>query len=63
MTENQDVSACPEGNSCGDLQAAEAHLRKAEADLAAAHEAERTAEGEVEEAVREIHGNRLSNPS
>jgi hypothetical protein len=54
MTGNQDVSENPEGSTCDDLQAAEALLRRAEADLTAAQAAEHSAEHEVEEAVREI---------
>jgi hypothetical protein len=54
MTGNQDVNSHPEGKTCDDLQAAEAHLRRAEADLVAAQTTERKAEQEVEEAIREI---------
>src|ERR1039457_3353450 len=53
MTGNQDVSGNQEGSTCDDLQAAEAHLQRADADLTAAQGAEHSAEHEVEEAVRE----------
>jgi hypothetical protein len=51
---NQEVSSHSEGSTCNDLQAAEAHLQRAEADLAAVQAAEHKAENEIEEAVQKI---------
>ena len=54
MSENQQFGPLSERDGGNELAAAEAHLRRAEAGLAAAHGVEEKAEHEVEEAVREI---------
>jgi hypothetical protein len=59
--ENQDVTEIPGASGCNsDLQSAEAHLLRAEADLAIAQAAGRRAEHEMEEAVQEVREAELS---